>query len=274
MTEMPMGQGSAPESQGNPVAPPSNDGGQQQDSTGGINPAWNDLLGVVPSQLHSQVTPHLQKWDQNYQQSIDKVHSQYEPWKGIIDQGVNPEDVEFSLGLLNAISSNPQEVLNALQEWVAAENGEEFQPEQQGQFNQNPQSPEYDITQHPAYQELYGVVESMAQILMGQKEQEQQTLQDQELEQELTTLRETYGDFDEDYVLGVALNTGGDLEAAVKKDIERQQSILSGKRPPGPPVLGSGGASPNTNVDVTKLGSKDTRNLVANMLQQAAQQGN
>ncbi len=274
MSEMPIGQGNAPESQGtqpevqNTYQPEP----QQQESTG--NPAWNNLMQVVPSQLHSQVTPILKEWDQNYQQSIQKVHSEYEPYKAyepFVQQGVDPSDIEFSLGLLNAISTNPQEVLTALSEWVAQENGQQVQ--EQGQYGSTPQSPDFDITSHPAYQELSGVVESMAQILLSQKEAEQQYEQDEMLEQELTSLKEKYGEFDEDYVLGVALNTDGNIEAAVQKYQQLSQGILSGKRPPGPPVLGSGGASPNTQFDPRKADSKDTKAYVASLLQQAAQQG-
>src|SRR6266496_4647872 len=88
--------------------------------TGGsdsINPAWNDLLEVVPSQLHSLVTPYLQKWDKNYQEGINKVHSQYEPYKSYIDNEIQPGQIDYALQLMQAIESRPAEVIKALQEW-------------------------------------------------------------------------------------------------------------------------------------------------------------
>lgn len=245
---------------------------QGQQSGGTINPAWNDLLGVVPSQLHSQVTPHLQKWDSNFQTKVNEVHSQYEGWKPFIDGGVNPQDVDFALGLLNAVSTNPQEVLSALQEWIDGEGdggSQNFVPDEQGQqFNSPDGLP--DISQHPAYQELESAVQTMAQILLGQREEEQQTLAEQQLEQELSSLKDQYGEFDERYVLGLAMNDENiSLEDAVKEFHSLSENILSGKRKPGPPILGSGGASPASQVNPAQMGPKDTRALVAQMLQQA-----
>lgn len=273
MTEM-AGQG--PET-GSPQGQTAPDNSGQQGTGQNLNPAWNELLGVIPEQLQPQVTPHLQKWDQNFQQQVSQVHSQYEPWKPFIDGGVQPQDVDFALGLMQAISTNPQEVMTALQEWMNGEEGGEEGEyyDEQGQ-NYPPQSQDLDglpdISQHPAYQELESAVQTMAEILLGQREEEQSVQAEQELDQELNQLKEQYGEFDERYVLGLAMNDENiSLEDAVKEFHSLQENILSGKRQPGPPVLGSGGASPGSNLDTSKMNPKDTRALVAQMLQQAQQ---
>lgn len=249
---------------------------QDQGTATGMNPAWNDLLGIVPSQLHSQVTPHLQKWDQNYQQGIQKVHSQYEPWKPFIDNGVDPEQVEFSLGLMNAISTNPQEVMTALQEWIDSEGGQDGQNGQQGQFDQTQQrSDQYDpndITSHPKFREMEEALQTMAQLMLNQRETEQAEQEDKQLDAEITRLQndEQLGGFDEKWVLSlVANNEGMSLEDGVKEFHSLRENLVTNSRRPGPPVLGSGGAFPNSTPDPRKLDSKDTRNLVASMLQQA-----
>ena len=47
--------------------------GQQEPK---LNPAWNDLLSVVPDQnLQKLMIPKLQEWDKNFTQGIQKVHS-------------------------------------------------------------------------------------------------------------------------------------------------------------------------------------------------------
>lgn len=246
-----------------------------QSDTVNINPAWNDVLGLIPQTLHSQITPHFQKWDQNYQNSIQKVHSQYEPWKPFVEGGIDPENVNFSLGLMNAISENPQEVVNAIQTWMQEEGVEQGQQGQQtgqqGQFDQTPQYDPSDITSHPKFVEMEEALQTMAQIMLQQRESEQSVQQDQELEEELGRLKQEHGDFDENYVISICANSDGEisLEDAIQMDQERTQTILSGRRQPGPPVLGSGGAFPNSVPDPRKLGSTDTRNLVASMLQQA-----
>ena len=261
----PEGQGNLEEAQGTQeVAPPESTG------TPSINPAWTELLGVVPSQLHSQVTPHLQKWDQNFQSKINEVHSQYEPWKQFIDNGVAPDDVQYSLGLLQALSENPQEVIKALNEWAGAENGT---PEQQGQLNQSQQpglEEDDPILSHPKVQEMQKGLETLAQIILSQRETEQQSAADAELENDIKTLKDTHGEFDEEIVLALAMQ--GDkfdytaLENAVKKVVAMNPPA----RQPGPPVLGNGAAPP---ADIPKPGNDaERRNLVAQMLAQAQRQ--
>lgn len=242
-----------------------------------INPAWNDALGVIPSQLHSQVIPHFQKWDQNFQSQIQKVHSQYEPYKPFLEAGYQPDDINFGINLAQAIAQNPQQVAQALNEWIQAEYGEE---EQQGQNESTPQfdpnTPDFDITQHPAFQQQDQALRAMAEILLEQREQEQQAQADQELEQEISSLQEKFkdrGEFDLEFVLGVAMNDPEmDLEKAVEKFYERRDAMLQQVRKPGPPVLGSGGTIPSGGFDPRKLDDKSRRALVAQMLQQAKQQ--
>ena len=273
MSELaPEGQGNVEGTQGTQeVAPPESTG------TPNINPAWEELLGVVPSQLHSQVTPHLQKWDQNYQKSINEVHSQYEPYKPFLEAGYQPDDINFGINLAQAIAQNPQQVAQALNEWIQAEYGEE---EQQGQNESTPQfdpnTPDFDITQHPAFQQQDQALRAMAEILLEQREQEQQAQADQELEQEISSLQEKFkdrGEFDLEFVLGVAMNDPDmDLEKAGEKFYERRDAMLQQVRKPGPPVLGSGGTIPSGGFDPRKLDDKSRRALVAQMLQQAKQQ--
>lgn len=244
-----------------------------------VNPAWNEALGVIPSDLHSQVVPHFQKWDQNFQTQIQKVQSEYEPYKPFIDGGYAPEDIEFGLGLIQQLTSNPTEVIQALQAWVSE--GEEGTTDQ-GQNGSTPQqnlNPEFDITQNPAFQQQEQAVRAMAEILMEQRRMEQEAAADQELDNELSTLADKYkdrGEFDIDFVMGVALNSpnGGDsaeLEAAVEKYYAIQDKALQQQRRPGPPVLGSGGAIPNGRVDTSKLDGKERRAYVQQMLEQANQ---
>jgi hypothetical protein len=252
--------------------------GGDQEGTGGLNPAWNEVLNPLPQEFHSQITPHLQKWDQNFQNKIQEVHSQYEPYKGyepFVQAGVTPDEMNYAYGLYNALNTNPGEFLAALQEAVGQEtqNQQQVQFEQQGQYESTPQSPDFDIESHPYVQRLNGMVETMAQIFLGQKEQEEQQAYDQEFDQELQSLKETYGEYDEKYVIGLLMaNPEMPTEDAVKQYKALEQQILSGKRQPGPPVLGSGGNIPNVQTDTRKMGGKDTRSIVAQMLADAAQQ--
>lgn len=258
------------------------DTGQQQEVTeqepegSGLNPAWNDLLGVVPSQLHSQVTPHLEKWDRNYQESIGKVHSQYEPYKPYLDNQIAPEQINYALQLVQAIESRPAEVIQALQQFAGLEDttqgqGQQNQTGQQGQVDDETEVP--DFVNHPEFQKINEMVNAMAQILVQQNMSQQQSQEDQQLAEELDQLHETHGDFDEEWVLTRALNNPeASLEDHVKAYHQFETSIVEKVRKPGPRVMGAGGAAPDNQVDVNKLDGAGRRSLIAQMLQASAQQ--
>lgn len=238
----------------------------------GINPAWNEMLGTIPQELHSKVLPHLQKWDQGVQNRFQQVHSQYEPYKPFIDNNVTPSDIEFAMGLVNAINNDPRAVQEALNAWIEQE-GIQDQQAQQGTpgeyYEQGQGTP--DFTQHPEYQRMQQMVESMADILMTREEEDEQSQADAELDEELTNLREQFGDFDEPFVLSKMMS-GMSGEDAVKAWGETVNQILTQQRRPGPKLLGAGGNLPSQQIDVKQMDRKATKNLVAEMLQNASQQ--
>ncbi|HEY9658391.1 MAG TPA: hypothetical protein V6C65_08060, partial [Allocoleopsis sp.] len=229
MTEIaPEGQGSVEGAQGITEGQPESTG------TPNINPAWNEVIGVIPPQLHSQIIPHFQKWDQNFQTKINEVHSQYEPWKQFIDNGVEPSDVDYALGLLNALSENPQEVIKALNEWAGTGNP----TEQQGQFNQTQQPGQENddpILSHPKVQEMQKGLETLAQIILSQREQEQQSAADQELENDLKALKDAHGEFDEEIVLALAMQGDKFDYAALENAVKKVVAMNPPARQPGPP---------------------------------------
>jgi hypothetical protein len=251
--------------------------GQEFDSgTGtpsGINPAWNEMLQSIPQEHHSQVIPHLQRWDKGVQDRFNQVHSQYEGYKPFVEQQISPDDLNFAMGLLNAVNSDPHAVKQALDSWIEQEGIEnpnaQQEPSQYGEQGQ--QNGQFDLTSHPEYQQLQQVVEEMAGILVNQREQEQQAQEDQALDDELNSLKQQHGDFDEPFVLS-RMAAGASGEDAVQEYQQFVQQVLSGQRRPGPKILGAGGSLPQNNIDVKKLDDKERRGLVENMLRQASQQ--
>lgn len=244
----------------------------QNDSGTGINPAWNDLLGVIPSQLHSQITPHLQQWDKNYQEGIGKVHSQYEPWKPFIDNGISPDQVQYGLQLLNAMETRPQDIYAAMQQYFGEQNPED-DGEQDLELEQGQESTPIDITQHPQFQQLADMVNAMAELTVQQNTQQLEQQADSELEQEFKAAHEQYGDFDEKWVMVQLLaNDELTLDGAVQQYQQFVKDLLTNANKPGPRVLGTGGNVPNQGADPSQLDDKGRRSLVAQMLDEARQQ--
>lgn len=241
---------------------------QGQESGTGLNPAWNDLLGSVPAGLHSQITPHLTKWDQNFQSKINEVHSQYEPYKPFLESQVQPDQINYALSVLQAIEERPEDVLKALQAYIGNDEEEQGQDDPEGN---GPESPEF--MNHPEYQRMQEMVQTMAQLLVQQREAETNAQLDSELDQELTAAKEKFGEYDEEWVLTKMYNNPElSVEQAVEAYKQFENGILARNRKPGPPVLGAGGSIPNPDFSPGKMDGKDRRGLVAQMLAQAAQQ--
>lgn len=253
-----------------------NSQGQQPENTGdgtGINPAWNDLLETLPSSLHSQVTPHLQQWDKNYQEGIGKVHSQYEPYKPYLENNVPPEQLNYGLQLLDILENQPEQLYEALAEQFGNQQQQE-EEYSQGLEEQQGQESQIDFTQHPQWQQLEEMVNLIARNEVQRTEEQQNQQQDAELEQEFNSAKEKHGDFDENWVM-VQLLSGNynSVDEAAAGYKEFVNGLLAEQnRPTGPKVLGPGGSAANSQVNPAELGDKDRRNLVAQMLANAHQQ--
>lgn len=78
------------------------------------HPAHEKLLAELPEAWHAKVTPHLQEFDRNVQQQLEK----FSPFKQFVDDGVDPGFLVQSMQLAKAIASDPvtvhQNLTNAL----------------------------------------------------------------------------------------------------------------------------------------------------------------
>lgn len=258
--------------------------GQQQN---GINPAWNELLGIMPTQLHPQLIPYLQKWDQGVQSLVQKVHSQYEPYKQFVDAQVDPQNIQYALQIMEHLNNNPRQIWDAMGQhygWIGEQGQPEPQAAQQQNFTENYDDLGIGTEEDPRIAQMAEQLELMRQAIVADWEQKQQQAQqqqlieqqqqeDQALEQELTSLREKYGDYDEQYVLGL-MGAGMEAEKAVQQYQQLTQQILQNR--PGnfaPTVLSGKGGIPSTAVDRRNMTGEQRRALVANMLAAAKQQG-
>lgn len=261
------------EDQGSPtgeVTSGSQSGVNTDGGTSDNNPAWNDLLGVIPAELHNQVTPHLQKWDQNF----DKVQSQYAPYKDFAESQVPAENISYALNVMQEIEKNPMGIIEALTSY-AKENSlwqdpsvAEEDPEGQGQVGD--ELP--DITQHPKFMEMQQLVETIGQQLLQERQTKQEQAEDAQIEDELGTLEEEFGEFDRNWVLQravMAADAGENVES-LKPFVEQyrqfEQGIIEKSKRPAPRLMPSGGQAPQNTVDVTKMSPAERRQYIVDRL--------
>jgi len=248
---------------------------QAQDSGG--NPAWQPFLDALPTSLHSQVTPLLEQWDKGVQQRFEAIHEEYAPYKQFKEQSVDPETIGYALNLVNALNENPEQVWKSMGEYYNLTPAQQQQvdnaaQQQQGSSDNSWMDDEEYVD--PRIARLEEGVQTMAKMLMEEQQAKAQAAEDERLANELSGLKEKYGEYDENYVLGRMLN-GDSAEDAIKGYKEVTERILAeNNRPPAPKVLGGGGGGvANTSVNPAKLSEPERRQLAMQMLQRAKQEG-
>lgn len=252
------------------------------DTQTGINPAWNDLLNEIPSSLHHVVTPHLTKWDQGIQQKFQQIQqdsSVYEPYKDFIDNRVDPQAIQQALAVMGMLNDKPEQFFQEMQNFYSDDPRfkdilkAEGQGQQEYDLSEDQNQQQFNLESDPRFQQLTQQQEIIANFLASQVQSQEQAQEDEALDTELNSLKQEFGEFDEDYVLGLA-SSGIDLKQAVQRFKSMESKFRQAPLPGSslPPVVSPGGGVPSTAIDPAALSSQETKNLIASYLAAQAQE--
>jgi len=228
-------------------------------------------LERVPESVRGVIEPIFKEWDAGVQQRFERLHSQMswaEPWQEIAQQ-YEPDTVSQAINVLSALEQNPQGFYEAIAQAYGFNQQQAQQIAQQGTLESGEENND------PRLQGLEEKLNSIAEFLVSQQQETQQSQEEKEFFQELQRLKEQHGDFDEDYVITKIAN-GLDPEQAVLKYRElvtgqAQQLMAPGQQ--APVVMSSGGGVPSQSIDFKNLDRKGTQGLVAAALAAQRQQG-
>lgn len=234
-----------------------------QGNAPGPNPAWNDVLSIVPEGYHAALTPHFQRWDDAANQRVESVNTslkEFEAYKPFLEHGIGSDELMQGLRILQEINDNPRAVYDALNE------AHKFSQNIQ---NAGTESEAEENSEDPRFSQLQQGLELVSQIVLNDAQAKQNAQADMALEKELEDLKQAHGEFDMEFVLTKMLNgaTGEQAISSYKELVGRLSP-----QPFAPSILGSnsgaGTGLPSNAIDPTKLSGKDTRDLVAQMLRQ------
>lgn len=236
-------------------------------------PQGNQFLDGILAQIDPAhrpiVEPYLGKWNAGVTRRFQELHGELDPYKQL---GADPETLAQAYQLYQAIDSNPQGVLEMLQQAIA-----EVAPPGQPQGQGNPQAPEGEgqpsqpATLPPEFQEKFTqfeqALEYMASKFLEQQNSQTEEAEDAQLDQYLGNLKVEFGEFDEDFVIAkmMAGVSGEDAVKAYHQAIQGQVNQRA-QRPNVPPILGGGGAVPQEGKSIVDASPKDTKALVAQIL--------
>lgn len=225
----------------------------------GLGTEWNDVLSAVPEEARSTVGSAIKGRISDYDTRLNS----YKNWDDVIKSG-DPEHVKTALGVYNTIENKPQEVYELLGRHLGISTAE---------AKKVADAVESDESGDPRIEEMQRRIDTMTQILVGKHQEELRSVQLKEQEdalaKELSDLKTKHGEIDEEHILMLMSHNNVSAEDAYKQ-YEALVTKIRGNRP-APMVLGSSGGIPRQGVNPRTLDSKDTKNLVATLLQQSLQ---
>lgn len=272
----PAGDGQQP-TQGQPAQGAEGQQGQQQAQF----ETWGEeYLASLDEAQRKTLEPLIQKWDAGVTRRFQELQTRYAPLQPLLESGVDLADVQNALQIYTLLDTNPNYLYQLLKSELeeaggqgAGDGGVQGQQGLQGEE-------EYELP--PQVQQrldqLTQVVEALAQNTLDSRQQQTAQEEDAALDQYLDLLKTEKGDFDEHWVLS-RMAQGMDGAAAVDAWNQTLQGFLqqAGQGNGAPPVPGSdlppilsGGGVPVNQENIATAKDGDVKNMVVQMLQQAA----
>lgn len=222
----------------------------------GLGSEWNDIVGAFPEDKRAELAPLLKS-------RID----QYEPlkqWESFQKSGVTPDQANTALNLFNVIENNPRQVYETIGRHLGI-------TPQQAQAAVKELEETEETTDDPRISTLENQINVLSQIALAQRQQSTQEAQiaeqDALIEKEITNLRSKYGDeVNEEEILMRMLHKNMSATDAHNEYMTMVNDLR--RRRPAPMLMGGSGTIPTSRaIDPTKLDSRGTRDLVAQMMQ-------
>lgn len=255
------------------------------DSQNDSNPFWGEVEKKVGPNVWQLIKPDLDKADLEARQRVESVNKSYAPWKSFVDQGITPDHVSQSMGVVRQLN-DPQgqlQVFESLQKFLRENGRLPDKQELQEQVEEDG-----DEGEDPRYSALAQQNHAIMEFLSQRQQQEVQQVADREadswLDGEHTRLKSKgYDEADIKEIVRIAASSIGangqvpdNFDAAAAHFDALRDRLLTTPRPgqlaPRLPS-GPGGGTPNAGaVDPSNLTKDQRRELVAAMIARGKQQ--
>lgn len=252
--------------------------GTEQQPTGG-NPAFEPIRSELGDLAYSRIKSHLEAFDSNNNKRFEKIQNDTKWASDLSKQGVTPQQVAASLGLMQQIDADPVAVYQQLGKWLQ-ENGR--MPQTQQELEEALDTDDEDGEQQfrdPRYDQLAEQNERMMTFLQMEAQKEQARQADADLDAEIDALktahpelaREDIGEilqraFTKTQMSGKQVP----LEAAAQEYLGLRNRILSTPRPGDSaprlvPTQGGSSAAAGPRK-FSELSRDETQDLIAGLI--------
>lgn len=232
------------------------------------HPAWRQILDQIPEEYHSKVMPTLADWDAGVSRRFQQLHDEFAPLKEF--EETDPEELRQALKIYKSLNEDP----SATWETIGRVYG--LSPQK---ISQATSDDDFDLDSLPdavknrlmQVDQQNAIIQDLQSRFEEQQALDNEAAEDEALENVLEELAEEFGDFDEDYVVGL-IAAGVDPEEAVGRfqEIAERMGYYEDddeEEEDYPQIMSAGGGIPNAgDVNVNGLSNQDTQELVAELL--------
>lgn len=256
----------------------------QQEPEGGINPVWEPIRQELGLGFEA-IKPHLLEIDKGFNQGITKANEKYSPWKQFDEQGITPDVIQQSFGVLQQLNDSPEEVYAALGQFLK-ENGrlpETADEAVEALEDADGNDESFETPEQKELRELRAQQQEIQTFLQAQQEQQQMQMlnakAEQEVAQEYDSFEKSHPDltqaekqmiYQQHFLYAQA---GADkirsLEDVYTEVSGFKNSILSTPRPNdlAPRLPGAGGGVPTGKTkDPSEFSREESQDALADLL--------
>lgn len=225
----------------------------------GLDPTWNDIVNYIPEDKRAEFAPV-------FKERVGAFDN-YKQWDDLQKSGITAQQAEQALHVSQYINENPKEVYETLAKHL------NITPQQAQQVVEDEiEAEEDDDPRFAKLSQMEQQLQIMSQIMLGQNETSQREAQiaseTAKLDNEIASIEKKYGqNVPEEQILMRMAHKDMSVEDAYKDYVGWVSEVR--KTRPAPMVMGQGGLVPARQVDPTKMGNADVKNMVAAMLQNA-----
>lgn len=231
------------------------------------HPAWRSILEVVPQEYQSQVREQLAAWDAGVSRRFQKIHDEYAPYQDLEDY--DPAMLKTAADVYSSLINNPKDTWETIGRVYGLSSDQDSEDDDDEDGYELPAAVRNKLSKLDEHDRILG---QLAQNYQQIQARDTEAQEDAELDEYLEELAEEYGDFDEDYVVGL-IAAGIDGEEAVARYqflMDQAQGQSQGRQYAPNVMSGSGGIPTSGSVNVSALNTQDTQNLVAEILRLTA----
>lgn len=162
---------------------------QNEGNERGLHPSWNPLLEQLPEAFHKGISPILSGVDDKYR----SLKEQYSPYQEFVNSKADPEILRAGMNLAQALNSDPQGLMLALNEkygFLEIEDDDEDEYDPSVGEDDDFEDEDDPIASHPLFQEMSAKLAAFEEAKQAQEMEQTQAEVEKQINADIASIRQ------------------------------------------------------------------------------------